>query len=165
MEKTLVTLCLLVVWTGAGANAAQAATPHFSKVTATTSGPALEVDFVERGLQPGQNFAYFGFSTGSETFQCYRSRTFTPMHKTITVEGSSEADVRAYQADADGVVRGFIFEDLITQIPTTFHCGRHAELIPVHVCYLPYDLVQFAQPFDVYYFPGDTQVCGAIEPD
>jgi hypothetical protein len=30
---------------------------------------------------------------------------------------------------------------------------------------LPYDLVQFAQPFDVYYFPDGTQVCGPIEPD
>jgi hypothetical protein len=144
---------------------AQAATAHFTKVAAATAGPELEINFVERGLQPGQNYAYTGSSSGSETFQCYKSRTFTPTHKKITVEASSEADPRAYQANAEGVVRGFIFEDLISQIPTTFHCGARSELIPIHVCYSPYDLVQFAEPFDVYYFPDATQVCGPIEPD
>ncbi len=148
-----------------GAVPAQAETAHFTRVVATVAGLYLEIDFVERGLEPGQNYAYFGYSTGRETYRCYRTRTFTPLRKTITVEGTTESDSRAYRANGSGVVRGFIFESLITQIPTTFHCGTRNELVPIHVCYFPYDLVQFVQPFDVYYFPDGTEVCGPIEPD
>jgi hypothetical protein len=165
LTRRIVVASAMLVGLVAGALPAQAATPHFVRVVPSAAGPELQIDFVERGLQPGQNYAYFGASSGSETFQCYRSRTFTPMRKTITVDGTSESDSRVYQADAAGVVRGFIFETLITQIPTNFTCGARNELVPIHVCYSPYDLVQFAQPFDVYYFPDGTQVCGPIEPD
>jgi hypothetical protein len=163
--RIVVPVALFLGLITSGAVPAQAATAHFARVVATTSGPELEVDFVERGLGPGQNYAYFGSSSGSETYQCYKSRTFTPLPKTITVPGSTESDSRAYQANAQGVVKGFIFEDLITQIPSTFHCGNRNELVPIHVCYLPYDLIQFAEPSDVYYFPDGTRACGPIEPD
>jgi hypothetical protein len=164
-RRIVLASALLLGLVAVGALPAEAATAHFVRVTPSTAGPELQIDFVERGLQAGQNYAYFGAASGSETFQCYRTRTFTPMHKTITVDGTSESDSRVYQADAAGVVRGFIFESLITQIPTNFTCGARNELVPIHVCYSPYDLVQFAQPFDVYYFPDGTQVCGPIEPD
>ena len=46
------------------ADAALAST--FFKVSAQTSGDALQINFVERGLDPGQNYGYTG-SAGSVT--------------------------------------------------------------------------------------------------
>ena len=44
-------------------------------------------------------------------------------------------------------------------------CGGRQDVVPVRVCYAPYDLVDFVEPFDVFYFPDGTKICGAIEPD
>jgi hypothetical protein len=135
----------------------------FTRVKASTAGDSLFISFVEHGAQPGQNYAYTGSGTVRETFQCYRSRSFTPLPKKKVVEGSTSPDPRAYTANANGVVRGFIY--LYPDIAWPDFCGARQEVVPVHVCYAPYDLVDFVEPFDVYFFPDGTKVCGPIEPD
>ena len=135
----------------------------FTQVKASTSGDSLFISFVERGLQPGQNYAYTGSGTVRETFQCYRSRSFTPVHRKKSVTGQTSPDPRAYQANPNGVVRGFIY--LYPDIAWPDFCRPGQEVVPVYVCYAPYDLIDFVEPFDVYYFPEGTKVCGKIEPD
>jgi hypothetical protein len=135
----------------------------FTKVKASTAGDSLYISFIERGLQPGQNYAYTGSGNVRETFQCYRSRTFTPLPRKKVVGASAVPDPRAYQANPNGVVRGFIY--LNPGIAWPDFCKAGQEVVPVHVCYMPYDLVDFVEPFDVYYFPEGTKVCGPIEPD
>ncbi len=136
---------------------------EFRRVQAVTAGDSLLVTFVERGLDPGQNYAYTGSGTVRETFQCYRSSTFTPLPKTKTIGADAAPDPRAYTADTDGRVKGFIY--LNPGIVWPSFCGPRQEVVPVHVCYMPSDLLDFVQPFDVYYFAEGTEVCGAIEPD
>lgn len=135
----------------------------FAKVKASTAGDGLFVKFVEVGLDPGQNYAYTGSGSAQETFQCYRSSSFTPTHRKRTFDGGTSPDPRAYQANDKGVVRGFIY--LYPDISWPDFCTKHQETVPVHVCFEPYDLVDFVQPFDVYYWPNPTKICGAIEPD
>ena len=135
----------------------------FTKVKASTSGDGLIISFVERGLQPGQNYAYTGSGTVRETFQCYRSQSFTPVPRKKSVTGQALPDPRAYQANPNGVVRGFIY--LYPDIAWPDFCRRGQDVVPIHVCYAPYDLVDFVEPFDVFYFPDGTKVCGPIEPD
>jgi hypothetical protein len=163
MRRTImIAVAALTVWVTAAA--AQAAPVQaFTKVAATTAGDSLFISFVERGLDAGQNYAYSGSGTLRETFRCYRSASFTPTHRTKTVGGSAAPDARAYTANANGIVRGFIYLDSTIVWPD--FCGLRQEAVPVHVCYLPEDLVDIVQPFDVYYFPDGTRICGAIEPD
>lgn len=135
----------------------------FTKVKASTAGAGLFISFVERGLDPGQNYAYTGSGTVRETFQCYRTRSFTPVPRKKSVTGQTSPDPRAYQANPNGVVRGFIY--LYPDIAWPDFCRAGQDVVPVHVCYEPYDLIDFVEPFDVYYFPEGTKVCGKIEPD
>ena len=137
--------------------------PAFDHVKATTAGDSLYLSFVERGLEPGQNYAYTGRGTLRETFQCYRTSTFTPLPKKRSVAGTASPDPRAYQANTNGVIRGFIY--LESGIGWPDFCGGRQDVVPVRVCYAPYDLVDFVEPFDVFYFPDGTKICGAIEPD
>lgn len=140
------------------------AAAQFSDVTAATQGPALLITFTESGLQPGQNYAYTAAGTYQETFQCYRDRTFTPTHKTRIVSGQADPDPRAYTADGTGTVTdGFVY--LWPNFPFPDFCPAHQSVVPVYICYQPTDLVDFVEPFDVYWFPDGTTVCGAIEPD
>jgi hypothetical protein len=135
----------------------------FSGVTASTDGQALMISFTESGLTPGQNYAYTAAGTFSETFQCYRDRTFTPTHRTKIVTGDADPDPRAYTANANGTVKGFT--ELWPTFPFPRFCPARQSEVPVHICYGPTDLVDFVEPFDVYWFPDGTQICGAIEPD
>jgi len=161
-RTTTVAVAVLSVWlTAAAAQAAPARA--FVRVGASTAGDSLFISFVERGLDAGQNYAYSGSGTLRETFRCFRSASFTPTHRTKTVAGSASPDPRAYTANANGVVRGFIYLDSTIAWPD--FCGPRQETVPVHVCYWPEDLVDIVQPFDVYYFPDGTRICGAIEPD
>jgi hypothetical protein len=156
----VVTLCLgIVVATQAPALAAAT----FHDVTAVTQGPTLFITFTESGLQPGQNYAYTAAGTFTETFRCYRDRTFTPTHRTTTVSGQADPDPRAYTADASGTVEGFVY--LWPTFPFPDFCPARQSVVPVYVCYQPRDLVDFVEPFDVYWFPEGTNVCGPIEPD
>ena len=152
---------LLMVSIGFQTPASAAASFH--NVRATTEGQALLVNFVERGLVPGQNYAYTGSGSVSETFQCYRSRTFTPLPRTLTVNGQASPDVRAYTADANGVVRGFIY--LWPDFSWPDFCHGQQSVVAIGVCYHPATLIDFVEPFDVYWFADGTEVCGAVEPD
>jgi anti-sigma B factor antagonist len=38
-------------------------------------------------------------------------------------------------------------------------------VVAIGVCHHPATLIDFVEPFDVYWFAEGTQVCGAIEPD
>jgi len=153
-------LCLLSL---AVMQAPALAAGAFSDVTATTSGPTLSISFTESGLTPGQNYAYTAAGTFSETFRCYRDRTFTPTHRAKIVTGQADPDPRAYTADANGTVRGFTL--LWPTFPFPQFCPARQSEVPVHICYRPADLVDFVEPFDVYWFPDGTKICGAIEPD
>jgi hypothetical protein len=135
----------------------------FSGVAAATSGPTLLISFTESGLEPGQNFAYTAAGTFRETFQCYRDRTFTPTHRTKIVTGDADPAPRAYTADANGTVEGFTL--LWPTFPFPRFCPARQSEVPVHICYRPTDLVDLVEPFDVYWFPDGTRICGAIEPD
>jgi hypothetical protein len=139
------------------------AAAQFSDVTAETQGPALLITFTESGLQSGQNYAYTAAGTYTETFQCYRDRTFTPTNKTRIVSAQADPDPRAYTADETGKVTGFVY--LWPNFPFPDFCPAHQSVVPVHICYQPTDLVDFVEPFDVYWFPEGTTVCGPIEPD
>ena len=135
----------------------------FAKVKASTAGDGLFVKFVEVGLDPGQNYAYTGSGSAQETFQCYRSASFTPTSRKRTLDAGTSPDPRAYQSNDGGVVRGFIY--LYPDIAWPDFCSKRQEVVPVHVCFEPSDLVDFVQPFDVYYWPDRTRICGSIEPD
>ena len=63
----------------------------------------------------------------------------------------------------DGKVTGFVY--LWPNFPFPDFCPAHQSVVPVHICYQPTDLVDFVEPFDVYWFPEGTTVCGPIEPD
>jgi hypothetical protein len=139
------------------------AAAQFQDVTAETQGPALLISFTESGLASGQNYAYTAAGSYTETFQCYRNRTFTPTHRTTTVSGQADPDPRAYTANGSGVVTGFVY--LWPNFPFPDFCPARQSVVPVHICYQPTDLVQFVEPFDVYWFPDGTTVCGPIEPD
>jgi hypothetical protein len=140
------------------------AAPVFRRVRATTSGPALLIRFKEAGLQPGQNYAYTGNGAVSETFQCYRDRTFTPTKRTVTISDGVSPDPRSYVADADGIIRGFIY--LWPGIAYPDFCHGNQSTVAVGVCYRPSDVVDFSvENFDVYWFADGTEICGPIEPD
>jgi hypothetical protein len=64
------------------------------------------ITFTETGLVAGQNYAHTAAGSYTETFQCYRDRTFTPTHKIRTVSGEADPDPRAYTADETGTVSG-----------------------------------------------------------
>jgi hypothetical protein len=139
------------------------ATADFQDVSAVTQGPSLLITFTETGLVAGQNYAYTAAGSYTETFQCYRDRTFTPTHKITTVSGQADPDPRVYTADETGAVTGFVY--LWPNFPFPDFCPARQSEVPVHICYQPRDLVQFVEPFDVYWFAAGTTVCGAIEPD
>ena len=165
MKRWFRCLALALVLALAFAATAQAddVPQSFARVKSSTAGDGLFVKFVEVGLDPGQNYAYTGSGSAEETFQCYRSSTFTPTPKKQTVSGGTTPDPRAYQANRKGVIRGFIY--LYPGFSWPDFCTKRQEVVPIHVCFEPDDLVDFVQPFDVYYWPDGTKVCGAIEPD
>ena len=163
MRRAIVVVTLAVLTFGLIQVPASAA-PVFRNVVATTSGPALLITFTEGGLQPGQNYAYTGDGTVSETFQCYRTRTFTPMQRTKTITAGVLPDPRSYVANANGVVNGFIY--LNPDIAYPSFCGHHQSVVAVGVCHRPRDIVDFSvENFDVYWFADGTEICGPIEPD
>jgi hypothetical protein len=145
------------------AGAATPRPPKLTNVTAHTSGPELEIDFVERNLVPGQNYAYVGSSSKAiETIQCYRSSTFTPLphiyklSTTVTVP-----DTRGYTANANGVVRGFVFVD--NGIVLRNECnGPGQEAVPIHITFVDFQLVDV---FTVSYVQVQGRFSGPIEPD
>ena len=162
MKRALIVLGMAVLAVAA-TQAAAFASVGFHNVTAQTSGQALMISFTESGLQPGQNYAYSAAGTYAETFQCYKDRTFTPTHRTTVVTGDADPDPRAYTANANGRVTGFV--NLWPNFPPPDFCPPRQSSVAVHICYSPRDLVDFVEPFDVYYFPDGTTICGDIEPD
>ena len=162
MRRSLIVVGIAVLAVAA-AQAPAFASVGFSDVTAETAGPTLVISFTESGLQPGQNYAYTAAGTYAETFVCYRDRTFTPTHRIKVVTGEADPDPRTYTANANGVVEGFV--NLWPNFPFPDFCPPHQSEVPVHICYQPRDLVDFVEPFDVYYFAEGTTICGAIEPD
>lgn len=154
---------LAVTAVGFGAVPATAAASTFSQVSAHTVGTSLEVDFVERGLAPHQNYAYTGSAgTASVTFQCYRSSTFTPLRRVFTVSATTTSpDVRGYTANANGVVRGFIFVDPV--LPPFAGCrSPRQETVPIFVSFTDYELVNI---FTFDFVDVSGTVSGPIEPD
>lgn len=107
MKRALIVLGMAVLAV-AVTQAAALASVGFHNVTAQTSGQALMISFTESGLQAGQNYAYTESGTYAETFQCYKDRTFTPTHRTTVVTGDADPDPRAYTANANGRVSGFV---------------------------------------------------------
>lgn len=163
MRRASIVFSLLVVTLGLIQVPASAA-PVFRRVRATASGPTLLIRFKEAGLQPGQNYAYTGDGAVSETFQCYRDRTFTPTKRTVTINDGVIPDPRSYVANANGIVRGFIY--LWPDIAYPDLCHGRLSTVAVGVCYRPRDIVDFSiENFDVYWFADGTEICGAIEPD
>jgi hypothetical protein len=157
MKRALIVLGMAVLAVAA-TQAAAFASAGFHSVTAQTSGQALMISFTESGLQAGQNYAYSASGTYAETFQCYKDRTFTPTHRTTVVTGDADPDPRAYTANANGRVSGFV--NLWPNFPPPDFCPPRQSSVAVHICYQPRDLVDF-----VYYFPDGTTICGDIEPD
>lgn len=139
------------------------ASASFGEVLATTAGQSLLINFEEQGLQPGQNYAYTGSGTVRLTFQCYRTKSFTPVDHKKRVTGGVSPDPRAYTANHEGVVAGFIY--FWPDVAWPDFCRRGQESVPIRVCYWPEDIVDFVQPFDVYWFPDGTKICGPVEPD
>src|SRR5689334_3820579 len=88
--------------------AAGAVTPHYASVTAATEGSELNVTFVERGLDPGQNYAYTGSAQkAAEVFRCYWTSSFMPASKKYTLKTTNTVGSPfGYTANAEGVVRG-----------------------------------------------------------
>lgn len=134
----------------------------FLHATAQTESDELRIDFVERGLQPGQNYDYVGSSTSAtEIFQCYHTRTFTPTPRTISVTTTTFVpDVRDYQANSRGVIRGFVYVEPV--MPAFHNCGARLETVPIHVTYHDFSLVN-GVTFD--YIVVNGTFSGAIEPD
>jgi len=153
----------VLLFAGVG-GAAAAAPPHFTTVSAHTAGVELEVDFVERGLTPGQNYAYVASSTKLiETFQCYRSDTFTPLpHKFRLVTFNTWPDVRGYTANAAGVVKGFVFVDGGVTVPARECRGPNREAVLIHVTYIDFDLSDI---FTHAYVSVAGRFSGPVEPD
>ena len=163
MRRAIAVTCLAVI-TLAMTEMPALAAPVFRRVVPTTEGPSLLITFKEAGLQPGQNYAYTGAGAVSETFQCYRDRTFTPTRRTATISGAVSPDPRSYVADANGIVRGFIY--LWPDITYPDLCHGRQSTVAVGVCYRPSDIVDFSvENFDVYWFAEGTEICGPIEPD
>jgi hypothetical protein len=163
MKRLGVLLAGAVVGALAFPGLAGAATPHFSRTSAQTSGDSLEIDFVERGLVPGQNYAYVGSSSKvTETFQCYRTSTFTPLAKTYKVTSfATTPDVRGYTANANGVVKGFVFVENVIGLPD--QCpGPDREPVPIHIRYTNYELVDI---FTTSFADVTGVFAGPIEPD
>jgi len=152
-------VALLALAGPAGATAA----PHFSRVSAHTAGDELEIDFVERGLVPGQNYAYVASSDKvTETFQCYRTSTFTPLpHKFRVSTFNTSPDVRGYTADTSGIVRGFVF---VTGVfPQVHGCaGPDREAVLVHISFTNYELSDI---FTHSFVDVTATVSGPVEPD
>jgi hypothetical protein len=144
------------------AGAASPPAPKLTNVTAHTSGPELEIDFVERNLVPGQNYAYVGSSTKAiETIQCYRSSTFTPLPHTYKLSTTvTVPDTRGYTANANGVVRGFVFVD--NGIVLRDECKAGQEAVPIHITFVDFQLVDV---FTVSYVQVQGRFSGPIEPD
>jgi hypothetical protein len=161
MAKRIGLLALMVATT-VGLLPGTANASDFLSASAHAAGDGLEIDFVETGLQPGQNYDYVGSSTSAtETFRCYRTKTFTPTHRTITVTTTNfYPDVRIYQADSSGRVEGFVF---VYPILPPFHsCGARLETVPVFITFHDFSLVN-GVTFDAVYETGTFS--GAIEPD
>jgi opacity protein-like surface antigen len=144
---------------------AAAATPHYTSVSAATAGPELDVSFVERGLVPGQNYAYTGSAQrAAERFQCYWSNSFTPANKGYTLQTTTTVGSPfGYTANANGVVRGhFLIDPVLPPTPTRDRCNRHQEAVPVHISFTNYEVVNI-NSFDYEDVAGT--VSGPIEPD
>jgi hypothetical protein len=145
------------------AGAASPPAPRLTSVVAHTSGPYLEIDFVERNLTPGQNYAYVGSSSKAiETFQCYRTSTFTPLPHTYKLSTTvTVPDTRGYTANANGVVKGFVFVD--NGIVPRDECnGPRQEGVPIHITFVNYQLVDV---FTFNYVQVQGRFSGPIEPD
>jgi hypothetical protein len=162
MWRRIGLLSLLTTLAVLGLSSGIANASVFISATAQTSGESLEINFVERGLQPGQNYDYVpSSSSATETFQCYKSRTFTPTHRIITVTTANVSpDVRIYQANSRGVVRGFVFVNPV--LPPFHGCGARLETVPIHISYQNFSLVN-GVTFD--YLDVTGTFSGAIEPD
>ena len=154
---------LAAPWLAGSAGAASPPAPKLTSVSAHTAGPELEIDFVERNLVPGQNYAYVGSSSkATETIQCYRSSTFTPLPHTYKLSTTvTVPDTRGYTANANGVVKGFVFVD--NGIVLRDECkGPDQEAVPIHVTFVDYQLVDV---FTVSYVQVQGRFSGPIEPD
>ena len=94
-------------------------------------------------------------------FQCYHSRTFTPTHRTISVTTTTlSPDVRSYQANGSGVVRGFVF--VVPILPPFHDCGRRLETVPIQITFHNFSLSN-GVTFDTV--DRTRMFSGAIEPD
>ena len=160
---TITAGALAAPWLAGSAGAASPPAPKLTSVTAHTAGSELEIDFVERNLVPGQNYAYVGSSPKAiETFQCYRSSTFTPQPHTYKLSTTvTVPDPRGYTANANGVVKGFVFVD--AGIVGRRECkGPDQEDVPIHVTFVDYQLVDL---FTTSYVQVQGRISGPIEPD
>ena len=165
MIRYVAAVAAMAVAVALPASAMAASTPGYSKVSAKTSGDELMVSFAENGLQAGQNYAYTGdAASGTETFRCYTTQTFLPRSKRFTLKAlATTPDVRGYTANRNGIVRGFIYLDLVLPQPNhAQHCPRGQMAVPVHVSYTNITLDDIFT-IDVANIPGT--VSGAIEPD
>ena len=154
---------LAAPWLAGAAGASSPPAPTLTDVTAHTSGPELEIDFVESNLVPGQNYAYVGSSSKATlTIQCYRSSTFTPLRHTYKLSTTvTVPDTRGYTADANGVVKGFVFVN--NGIVLRDECtGRNQDPVPVHVTFVDFQLVDV---FTASYVQVQGRFSGPIEPD
>jgi hypothetical protein len=164
MRRLGVLLTTAAVGLLAGQGSAGAVAPHFSRTSARTAGNELEIDFVERGLVPGQNYAYVASSSKvTQTFRCYRSSTFTPLHHKFRVSTvDTSPDVRGYTADADGVVRGFVFVTGVFPTVPDECTGPDREAVLIHITFTDYELSDIF----THSFADVTGIfSGPVEPD
>ena len=76
-------------------------------------------------------------------------------------EGGTVPDTRGYTANANGVVKGFVFVD--NGIVLRDECkGPDQEAVPIHVTFVDYQLVDV---FTVSYVQVQGRFSGPIEPD
>ena len=123
------------------------------------------MSFAERGLIPGQNYAYTGSAQrAAERFQCYWSSSFTPANKAYTLRTSTTvASPFGYTANANGVVRGhFLVDPVLPPTPMKDRCNRHQEAVPVHISFTNYEVVNIN---NADYEDVTGTVSGPIEPD
>lgn len=73
---------------------------------------------------------------------------------------ASYPDVRIYQANARGVVHGFVY--VYPVLPPFHGCGKGLETVPIGITFTDFSLVN-GVTFDAIYVTGTFS--GAIEPD
>lgn len=103
----------------------------------------LQVHVRERGLVPGQNYAFLTTAPDVVTFQCYRDRTFTPVRGRTTDVPGTAISADNLVANASGAVSADLSWLDYSAVWPDF-CPRTQEAVPIGVTYLFVNVVNIA---------------------